>query len=106
MTAVVRRDCPYGAEVELGTSRQSARPFMQPAWHRSRFHIPVIGITGSVGKTTTKEMVASVLSERFNTHKTQKNFNNELGVPQTLLRLDDANEVSVVEKFPYDETTE
>lgn len=67
------------------------------AWHRSRFHIPVIGITGSVGKTTTKEMVASVLSERFNTHKTQKNFNNELGVPQTLLRLDDANEVSVVE---------
>lgn len=67
------------------------------AWHRSRFHIPVIGITGSVGKTTTKEMVASVLSERFNTHKTQKNFNNELGVPQTLLRLDDANEVSVAD---------
>ena len=67
------------------------------AWHRSRFDIPVVGITGSVGKTTTKEMIAAVLSARFNTHKTEKNFNNELGVPQTLLRLDDENQVSVVE---------
>lgn len=66
-------------------------------WHRSRFDIPVIGITGSVGKTTTKEMVASVLSKAFETHKTEKNFNNELGVPQTLLRLDDAHQASVVE---------
>ncbi len=67
------------------------------AWHRSRFNIPVIGITGSVGKTTTKEMIAAVLSQRFNTHKTQKNLNNELGVPWTLLRLDDGHQVSVVE---------
>ncbi len=67
------------------------------AWHRGRFDIPVIGITGSVGKTTTKEMIASVLSQRFDTHRTEKNFNNELGVPWTLLRLDDNNEVSVVE---------
>ena len=67
------------------------------AWHRSRFDIPVIGITGSVGKTTTKEMVAAVLSRRFNTHKTQKNLNNELGVPWTLMRLEDAHQVSVVE---------
>ena len=67
------------------------------AWHRSRFDIPVIGITGSVGKTTTKEMIAAVLSQKYNTHRTEKNFNNELGVPWTLLRLDDENEVSVVE---------
>ena len=67
------------------------------AWHRSRFDIPVVGITGSVGKTTTKEMIAAVLSARFNTHKTEKNFNNEIGVPQTLLKLDDAHQVSVVE---------
>ena len=67
------------------------------AWHRARFAIPVIGITGSVGKTTTKEMIAAVLSQRFITHKTQKNLNNELGVPWTLLRLDDGHQVSVVE---------
>ena len=67
------------------------------AWHRSRFDIPVIGITGSVGKTTTKEMIASVLSQKYDTHRTEKNFNNELGVPWTLLRLEDRNQVSVVE---------
>ena len=67
------------------------------AWHRGRFDIPVIGVTGSVGKTTTKEMLASVLAQRFNTHRTEKNFNNELGVPWTLLRLDESHQVSVVE---------
>lgn len=66
-------------------------------WYRSRFDIPVIGVTGSVGKTTTKEMVAAVLSRRFVTHKTQRNLNNELGVPWTLLRLEDKHQVSVVE---------
>ena len=67
------------------------------AWHRGRFDIPVVGITGSVGKTTTKEMIAAVLAQKYATHKTEKNFNNELGVPQTLLRLDDEHQVSVVE---------
>ena len=67
------------------------------AWYRTRFDIPVIGITGSVGKTTTKEMVAAVLSQRFDTHKTQKNQNNELGVPWTLMRLEESNQVCVVE---------
>lgn len=67
------------------------------AWHRSRFDIPVVGVTGSVGKTTTKEMLAAVLGQKFRTHKTEKNFNNELGVPQTLLRLDQEHEASVVE---------
>ena len=67
------------------------------AWYRGRFDIPVIGITGSVGKTTTKEMVAAVLSQRYDTHKTQKNLNNELGVPWTLMRLEDRHQVSVVE---------
>ncbi|MBR1821030.1 MAG: UDP-N-acetylmuramoyl-tripeptide--D-alanyl-D-alanine ligase [Clostridia bacterium] len=67
------------------------------AWHRGRFDIPVIGITGSVGKTTTKEMISAVLSQRYETHRTEKNFNNELGVPWTLLRLDEGHQVSVVE---------
>ena len=67
------------------------------AEYRGRFSIPVVGITGSVGKTTTKEMVWSVLSQRFNTLKTQGNFNNELGVPLTLFGLDGNHEAAVVE---------
>ena len=81
--------------VEVASSLKAAGALA--AWHRGRFDIPVVGITGSVGKTTTKEMIAAVLSQKYVTHRTQKNFNNELGVPQTLLRLDDADEVSVVE---------
>ncbi len=57
----------------------------------------IIGITGSVGKTTTKEMIASVLSEHFNTLKTQGNYNNEVGVPLTLFRLREEHEIAVVE---------
>jgi len=67
------------------------------AYYRRQFDIPFIGITGSVGKTTAKEMIASVLSERFDTLKTEKNFNNELGVPMTLFRLRDAHEAAVIE---------
>lgn len=65
--------------------------------YRALFDIPVIGVTGSVGKTTAKEMIACVLSRRFNTLKTEKNFNNELGVPLTLFRLEPEHEVAVVE---------
>lgn len=65
--------------------------------YRSQMDIPVIGITGSVGKTSTKEMIASVLSERFHTLKTNGNFNNEVGVPLTLFRLRNEHEVAVVE---------
>lgn len=66
-------------------------------FYRSCLDIPVIGITGSVGKTSTKEMLASVLSEKFNVLKTLKNFNNEIGLPQTLLRIRDEHEIAVVE---------
>ena len=66
-------------------------------WYRGRFDIPVVGITGSVGKTTTKEMVWSVLSQKFRTHKTQMNFNNELGVPLTLLSMPEDSEAAVIE---------
>ena len=67
------------------------------AWYRSRFEIPVVGITGSVGKTTTKEMIWAVLNRRFRTHKTQKNFNNELGCPQTLLNMPEDAQAAVIE---------
>ena len=60
-------------------------------------HIPVVGITGSVGKTSTKEMIASVLSQRFEVLKTDGNFNNELGLPLTVFRLREEHEIAVLE---------
>jgi len=67
------------------------------AGYRARFDIPVIGITGSAGKTTTKEMVATVLEQRYNVLKTVDSENNEIGVPHTLLRLDAHHEAVVLE---------
>lgn len=66
-------------------------------FYRSGFDIPFVGITGSVGKTTAKEMTASVLSRRFRVHKTQGNFNNNLGVPLTLFGLEESHEAAVIE---------
>jgi UDP-N-acetylmuramoyl-tripeptide--D-alanyl-D-alanine ligase len=67
------------------------------AYYRSLLTIPVIGIAGSVGKTSTKEMVASVLSQKYKVLKTAGNFNNEIGMPLTLLRIREEHEVAVVE---------
>lgn len=67
------------------------------AWYRSRFTLPVVQITGSAGKTTTKEMVAAVLSRRYDTLKTQANFNNDIGTPLTLLRLAPQHQAAVIE---------
>ena len=66
-------------------------------YYRSLFTIPFIGVTGSVGKTSTKEMLASVLKEKFKVHKTQGNFNNELGVPLTLFAMEEDTEVAIIE---------
>ncbi len=67
------------------------------AAYRGTLQIPVIGITGSVGKTTMKEMIASVLEQRFNILKTDKNYNNHMGVPMTLSRIDAEHRAAVVE---------
>jgi len=67
------------------------------AWYRSQFHIPVVQVTGSAGKTTTKEMIAAVLGQRFCTLKTQANFNNAIGTPLTLLNLSQAHQAAVIE---------
>ncbi len=65
--------------------------------HRRRFQIPVIGITGTNGKTTTKELIAAVLSTQYNVMATEGNFNNDVGVPKTLFRLSDEHDIAVVE---------
>ena len=64
-------------------------------YKRSKYDIPVVAITGSVGKTSTKDMVASVMSKKFNVLKTLGNYNNELGLPITILRLRNENALVV-----------
>lgn len=66
-------------------------------YYRRKFSPVLVGITGSVGKTTTKEMIALVLSERFHCLKTQGNLNNEIGLPKTLFTLDSTHEAAVIE---------
>ena len=65
--------------------------------HRRQFDIPVIGITGTNGKTTTKELIRAVLAECYNVMATEGNFNNDVGVPKTLFRLNDSHDIAVVE---------
>jgi UDP-N-acetylmuramoyl-tripeptide--D-alanyl-D-alanine ligase len=83
---------PY---IKVGSS---LRAFQDIAgFYRGLFDIPVIGITGSVGKTSTKEMIYSVLSQSLDVLKTQGNLNNQTGVPLTLLRLEPRHEAAVIE---------
>lgn len=65
--------------------------------HRRHFDIPVIGITGTNGKTTTKELIRAVLSECYNVMATEGNFNNDVGVPKTLFRLNNDHDIAVIE---------
>ncbi|MBQ1263074.1 MAG: UDP-N-acetylmuramoyl-tripeptide--D-alanyl-D-alanine ligase, partial [Oscillospiraceae bacterium] len=65
--------------------------------YRSKLSLKLVGVTGSVGKTTTKEMISAVLSKRFKTHKTQGNLNNQIGLPKTLLQLEKSVEMAVIE---------
>lgn len=71
------------------------------AWWRARFAVRVVGITGSVGKTTTKEFVASVLGQRYRVLKSLGNYNNEIGLPLALLQLEDHHEHVVLEMGTY-----
>ena len=66
-------------------------------YHRRQFHIPIIAITGSNGKTTTKELISAVLSSHYRTHFTKGNFNNHIGVPLTLLAMPMDTEVAIIE---------
>lgn len=67
------------------------------AFYRQSLGIKVVGITGSVGKTSTKEMIASVVSQKYNVHKTAGNFNNEIGLPLTVFGIRAEHEVAILE---------
>lgn len=66
-------------------------------WYRSQLTIPVVGITGSVGKTSTKEFISSVLAVKYQVLKTEGNYNNEIGMPLTLLKIREHHQVAVLE---------
>lgn len=83
--------CCIEVENTLKAYQQLAR------FHRDRFDIPLVAVTGSSGKTTTKELIAAVLETKYKVLKTEKNFNNEIGLPKTLLSLTAEHEVCVVE---------
>lgn len=74
---------------------------LSASW-RDRFKVQAIGVTGSVGKTSTKEMVAAVLSQKFTVLKNEKNMNNEIGLPLSLLHLNDEHQKAVLEMGMYD----
>ena len=67
------------------------------AWHRRQFDIPVIGLTGTNGKTTTKELIRSVLSAKYKVTATQGNLNNDIGVPLSVLTIDEETELAIIE---------
>ncbi|MDR2941111.1 MAG: alanine racemase [Treponema sp.] len=67
------------------------------AYYRAKFNIPIIAVTGSNGKTTAKNMIATVLAAKFRVFFTDKNYNNEIGLPKSMLELDDSYDVAVFE---------
>lgn len=85
----------FGLVILVPDVRQALKKLAEA--YRRRFDIPIIGVSGSVGKTTAKEIVASVLGERYKVLKTEKNLNNELGVPLTLFRLEPEHTAAVIE---------
>lgn len=86
---------PAGPYIEVTSSLEAVQGIA--AYYREQLDLKVVGITGSVGKTSTKEVIASVLSQKYNTLKTLGNFNNELGVPLTIFRLREEHEAAVLE---------
>jgi len=89
---------PVDADTNLILVEDTTKALGQIAkYHKEKFSVPFVGVTGSVGKTTTKDMISCALSAKFNVLKTQKNFNNHIGLPLTLLRLSQEHEVGVVE---------
>ena len=83
---------PY---ILVDSTRQALKDLA--AFYLSRLDVKVVGISGSVGKTSTKEMIASVLSRKYQVHKTKGNFNNEIGLPLTIFKLEETHQAAVLE---------
>ena len=81
--------------VKVSSTQKALRDLA--AWYKSQFDIPFVAVTGSVGKTTAKDMLAAVLGTKYNVLKTEGNFNNNVGLPLTLLRLDRGHQMCVLE---------
>ena len=86
---------PAGPYIQVASSEQALKDIAE--FYRSTLSSKIIGITGSVGKTSTKEMISAVLSQKYNVLKTEGNFNNEIGLPLTILLIRREHEVAVVE---------
>lgn len=87
--------CENQSYIQVSSTFQALKDIAE--YYRSTLKIPVVGITGSVGKTSTKEMIASVLGVKFNTLKTAGNFNNEVGLPLTVFNIREEHEAAVLE---------
>lgn len=85
----------YGPCILVESSFQALKDIAE--YYRKQLSVYVVGITGSVGKTSTKEAIASVLKQKYNVLKTQGNFNNEVGLPLTVLRIRKEHEIAVLE---------
>lgn len=86
---------PAGPYIRVASSEEALKRIA--AFYRQSLPIKVVGITGSVGKTSTKEMIASVVSQKYKVHKTAGNFNNEIGLPLTVFGIRAEHEVAILE---------
>ncbi|MCR4925319.1 MAG: UDP-N-acetylmuramoyl-tripeptide--D-alanyl-D-alanine ligase, partial [Clostridiales bacterium] len=91
------KDCECGNAAVVRVDDTQKGLLRLAKYYRSLFDIKVVGVTGSVGKTTTKEMMHCVLSSRFNTHKNYGNLNNQIGMPMSVFELDDSYDAAVFE---------
>ena len=95
---IVSRQLSLESEVPQYIVADTLKAYQQIArWWRDRLAVPIIGVTGSVGKTSTKELIAAVLGNQGKVLKTQANYNNEIGVPKTLLEITPEHDYAVIE---------
>ncbi len=88
-------DAPKGPYILVDNSLEALKSIAK--WYRLQLNIKVVGITGSVGKTSTKEFISAVLAQKYHVLKTEGNFNNEIGLPLTILKIREAHQIAVLE---------